>query len=72
MVLAPGSVVDEPVVEDGRIVAGKVLWLNCAFDHRVVDGTHIAEIAAVLIRVLGDPEAEPSAAVADDRRRLAG
>ncbi|HYZ89401.1 MAG TPA: 2-oxo acid dehydrogenase subunit E2 [Myxococcales bacterium] len=54
-VLAPGKIVDEPVVEDGRVVPGKVMWIGATFDHRIVDGIHIAEIGEALRRVLEAP-----------------
>jgi len=36
--VACGSVIDVPVVDDGKVVAGKVLPLTLTFDHRVVNG----------------------------------
>lgn len=54
-VLAPGKIVDEPVVEQGRVVPGKVMWIGATFDHRIVDGVHVAEIGEALRRVLEAP-----------------
>jgi pyruvate dehydrogenase E2 component (dihydrolipoamide acetyltransferase) len=55
IVVAAGAVADEPVVEDGRVVPGKVLRLHATFDHRVIDGTHAAVLAAALRRALERP-----------------
>lgn len=36
--IASGSVIDVPVVDDGEVLPGKVLPLTLTFDHRVVNG----------------------------------
>jgi len=36
------------VVEDGRIVVGKVMHICATFDHRVLDGTHAAAMARIV------------------------
>ena len=36
--IASGSVIDVPVVDNGQVVPGKVLPLTLTFDHRVVNG----------------------------------
>jgi len=36
--VATGSVIDVPVVDDGKVVPGKVLPMTLTFDHRVVNG----------------------------------
>ena len=41
-ILAIGSVRDEPVVEDGRVVPGKRLQVTLSADHRVTDGAEAA------------------------------
>ena len=53
--LAPGEIADEPVVEEGRVVPGKVLHINATFDHRLIDGAHAAELAGALRGALEDP-----------------
>ncbi len=37
-ILAIGTIRDEPVVDDGSVVAGKVMTVTLSCDHRVVDG----------------------------------
>jgi pyruvate dehydrogenase E2 component (dihydrolipoamide acetyltransferase) len=53
-ILAVGQLRDEPVVKDGRVVAGKKLALTLSCDHRVVDGAvgaaFLAELRALLER----------------------
>lgn len=56
MVIAAGMVVDEPVVEEGRIVPGKVMRLSATFDHRYLDGAHAATLAKVVRSAFADPE----------------
>jgi pyruvate dehydrogenase E2 component (dihydrolipoamide acetyltransferase) len=41
-IMAVGSVRDEPVLEDGQIVAGKRLQVTLSADHRVTDGAEVA------------------------------
>ncbi len=41
-ILGVGRIVQEPVVRDGRIVAGYTLTLSLTFDHRVIDGAPAA------------------------------
>ena len=41
---------ERPVVRDGEIVARKVGWLSCTFDHRVVDGMRASTF---LLEVIG-------------------
>jgi len=48
LVVATGAVVDAPVVEDGRVVVGKVMHICATFDHRVLDGTHAAAMARIV------------------------
>jgi pyruvate dehydrogenase E2 component (dihydrolipoamide acetyltransferase) len=48
ILIATGAVKDVPVVEEGKIVAGKVMRVNATFDHRFIDGFH----ASVMSRVL--------------------
>jgi hypothetical protein len=55
IVVAPGLVSDEPVVEGDRVVPGKVMVLNATLDHRVIDGAHAAALARALRDVFEDP-----------------
>jgi pyruvate dehydrogenase E2 component (dihydrolipoamide acetyltransferase) len=55
MVLTVGKVNDEPVVENGAVVPGKVMRLSATFDHRFIDGVHAAVLAKCMQEVFGDP-----------------
>jgi pyruvate/2-oxoglutarate dehydrogenase complex dihydrolipoamide acyltransferase (E2) component len=57
LLVAIGAVQDEPVVEDGKIVVGKILRCFATFDHRVLDGVHAAKMSKTLRRIFDDPEA---------------
>ena len=48
ILIALGAVRDVPVVEDGKIVVGKVMKVNATFDHRFIDGLHAAVMSKVL------------------------
>jgi pyruvate/2-oxoglutarate dehydrogenase complex dihydrolipoamide acyltransferase (E2) component len=48
LVVAVGAVTDEPVVEDGKVVPGKVMKLCATFDHRILDGAHAARMVRTL------------------------
>jgi pyruvate dehydrogenase E2 component (dihydrolipoamide acetyltransferase) len=54
-ILAVGSVRDEAVVEDGRVVPGKVMSVTLSVDHRPVDGVLAARWLAVLVELLEHP-----------------
>ena len=53
--VAPGLVRDEPVVDDGKVVPGRVMYVNASFDHRFIDGYHAMVLSKTLREVLGDP-----------------
>jgi len=55
--VAMGAVVDEPVVEGGAVVPARVLPLHATFDHRLMDGAHLARFVAVLRRCFADADA---------------
>jgi pyruvate/2-oxoglutarate dehydrogenase complex dihydrolipoamide acyltransferase (E2) component len=55
ILLAVGAVKDKAVVEDGRVVPGKVMMLNATFDHRLIDGFHAAAMSKVLRAWLEHP-----------------
>lgn len=56
MVVTVGTVSDEPVVESGRVVPGKVMRLSATFDHRILDGAHAAVLAKAAHEFFADPE----------------
>jgi len=47
---------DIPVVQDGKVVAGKVMGISLAFDHRVVDGAEATYFMNEIIKHLEDPD----------------
>lgn len=53
--VAPGAVLDSPVVEDGKVVPGKVMSLNASFDHRFIDGFHAGLLAKTVKEMLENP-----------------
>jgi pyruvate/2-oxoglutarate dehydrogenase complex dihydrolipoamide acyltransferase (E2) component len=57
ILLAVGAVRDEPVVENGEVVPGKVMGIHATLDHRLIDGKHAALLSRTITRVLEDPEA---------------
>jgi pyruvate dehydrogenase E2 component (dihydrolipoyllysine-residue acetyltransferase) len=54
-VLAIGAVRDEPVVEDGVLVPGKVLALTLSIDQELADGLLAARWVAALVELLEHP-----------------
>jgi len=55
IMLAPGAVQDEAVVEEGEIKPGRVMGLHATFDHRFIDGAHASKLARVVKRVMENP-----------------
>jgi pyruvate dehydrogenase E2 component (dihydrolipoamide acetyltransferase) len=55
-ILAVGGIVDEPVVKDGQVVAGKRMALTMSCDHRVIDGATGARFLATVVEQLEQPE----------------
>lgn len=56
MLLALGAVKDAPVVEDGKVVVGKVMKVHATFDHRLIDGFHASVMSKNLRRFVENPE----------------
>jgi pyruvate dehydrogenase E2 component (dihydrolipoamide acetyltransferase) len=54
-ILAVGAIKDAAVVEDGRVVAGKVMRLTLSVDHRVFYGATAAQFMAEVKRVIENP-----------------
>jgi pyruvate/2-oxoglutarate dehydrogenase complex dihydrolipoamide acyltransferase (E2) component len=50
------SILDEPIVKDGKVVAGRVVHLTTTFDHRVLDGVQAARMCQDLTELLTNPE----------------
>jgi pyruvate/2-oxoglutarate dehydrogenase complex dihydrolipoamide acyltransferase (E2) component len=55
ILIATGAVKDVPVVEEGKIVPGKVMRVNATFDHRFIDGFHASVMSRVLRQWLEHP-----------------
>jgi pyruvate dehydrogenase E2 component (dihydrolipoamide acetyltransferase) len=53
--VAPGLVKDVPVVEDGKVVPGKVMNINASFDHRFIDGYHASVLSKTLREFMENP-----------------
>ncbi|WP_257458285.1 2-oxo acid dehydrogenase subunit E2 [Archangium lipolyticum] len=53
--IAPGAIKDAPVVENGKVVPGKVMNVNASFDHRFIDGFHAGILATTLREMLENP-----------------
>ena len=54
-IVAPGAVLDMPVVEDGKVIPGKVMSLNASFDHRFIDGFHAGILAKTVKEMMENP-----------------
>jgi pyruvate dehydrogenase E2 component (dihydrolipoamide acetyltransferase) len=54
-ILAVGQIKDAPVVEEGRLVAGKVMRLTLSVDHRVFYGATAAQFMAEVRRLIESP-----------------
>lgn len=53
--VAPGKVLDEPVVEDGKVIAGKTMNINASFDHRFIDGYHASVLSKTMREAMENP-----------------
>lgn len=54
-ILAIGSIVEKPIVEDGSIVVGNTMKVTMSCDHRVIDGAIGAQFLQSLKRILENP-----------------
>jgi len=54
-IVAVGAIRAVPVVEDGRVVPGKVMKLTISVDHRVLYGANAAQFLAEVRRLLENP-----------------
>lgn len=53
--VAPGEVRDAPVVDEGQVVAGKLMNVNASFDHRFIDGFHASVLSRTLREMMENP-----------------
>ena len=54
-ILAVGAIKEVPVVEQGRIVPGKVMRMTLSVDHRVFYGATAAQFMAEVKRLIENP-----------------
>jgi pyruvate dehydrogenase E2 component (dihydrolipoamide acetyltransferase) len=54
-ILAVGTIKDVPVIEDGRVVPGKVMRMTLSVDHRVFYGQTAAQFMAEVKRLIENP-----------------
>ena len=57
-IVGVGRVADVPVVRDGQVVPGKVMYLSLSYDHRVVDGATAVKFLAAVKERLQNVESE--------------
>jgi pyruvate/2-oxoglutarate dehydrogenase complex dihydrolipoamide acyltransferase (E2) component len=55
ILLAIGAVKEQPLVENGQIVVGKIMKVNATFDHRFIDGFHAAAMSRILKQWMEHP-----------------
>ncbi len=55
MFVAPGAVRDEPVVENGKVVPGKLMNICASFDHRFIDGYHASVLSKTVHEMFENP-----------------
>lgn len=55
-ILGLGKVADTPVVREGRVLAGMVMYLCLSYDHRAVDGALAVQFLRGIKRRLEDPQ----------------
>jgi pyruvate dehydrogenase E2 component (dihydrolipoamide acetyltransferase) len=55
ILLAIGAVKEQPVVEQGQLVVGKIMKVNATFDHRFIDGFHAAAMSRILKQWMEHP-----------------
>lgn len=56
IIITLGTIEEKALVEDGKIVVGRVLHVNGTFDHRVIDGYHAGVVSREMRALLENPE----------------
>ena len=54
-ILGLGRVVEKPVIVDGQVAKGAMMYLSLTFDHRIVDGAFAGEFLQKAKGYLEDP-----------------
>ena len=55
ILIAPGKINDEAIVEDGEVQIKKMMGVFATFDHRLVDGVHASILSKAFRKILEDP-----------------
>ncbi|HVO30953.1 MAG TPA: 2-oxo acid dehydrogenase subunit E2 [bacterium] len=55
ILIATGAVKEQAIVENGKIVVGKVMNANATFDHRLIDGFHASMMTKVMREWMENP-----------------
>jgi pyruvate dehydrogenase E2 component (dihydrolipoamide acetyltransferase) len=55
ILLAVGAVKEQPVVENGQLIVGKIMKVSATFDHRFIDGFHAASMSKILREWMEQP-----------------
>jgi pyruvate dehydrogenase E2 component (dihydrolipoamide acetyltransferase) len=55
LLLALGTIEERAVVEDGQLVARKIMDVGATFDHRILDGGHAAKMHQIVRAWLEHP-----------------
>ncbi len=74
MLISANAVHEEPVVEDGKIVVGRVINCNFVVDHRYIDGGRAKTFVKVFRHVFENPElyVDTSGSVKPDLKKADG
>ncbi|MCB0601570.1 MAG: pyruvate dehydrogenase complex dihydrolipoamide acetyltransferase [Saprospiraceae bacterium] len=54
-ILAIGAIIDKPIIQNGAVVAGKMMKVTLSCDHRVVDGATGAQFLQTVKQYLEEP-----------------
>ena len=54
-ILAIGAIIEKPIIQNGQVVAGKIMKVTLSCDHRVVDGATGAQFLQTVKKYLEEP-----------------
>ena len=54
-ILAIGAIIEKPIIQNGQVVAGKIMKVTLSCDHRVVDGATGAQFLQTVKQYLEEP-----------------
>ena len=57
LLLSANAIIQQPVVEDGKVVVGNVMNCNFVADHRYIDGANCTKLSKAFRDVFNNPEA---------------